>query len=108
MADLAQVLRRLEDPDWSVRVDAVRDVASFDETIALPALRRALYDPSDTAVTQAAMKALLSFRTDGARAILLEALQSDDDETANHLDYFLRVHRSEEADTVLRLDDETA
>jgi hypothetical protein len=69
-------------------------------------LIRALHDPDDTAVTQAAMEALLEIGSDRAVSMLVDALASDDDETADHLYMFLSGSDSPVAFEVLSRYDE--
>lgn len=79
--DSRTLLRRLGDPDWRTRAEAVRRLGRLRRPTLAPNLEHALYD-DNTAVTQAAAEALLELRTlDAAKAIVraLEATGSDVD-----------------------------
>ena len=102
MADLDAALAKLDSAEWSVRVEAARELAAFSDARALDGLTRALYDPEDSAVTEAAMESLLSLASDEALTVLIEALDSDDEEAAVcHLYSFLSSNASPLASEVL-------
>jgi HEAT repeat protein len=103
---LEALLAALDSPDWAIRADAARGLAQFRNAQAFTGLIRALHDPDDTAVTQAAMEALLEIGSDRAVNMLVEALASDDEETADHLHLFLSASDSPVAFEVLRRYDE--
>ena len=51
---LETLLRQLGSPEWEQRVDAVNQLAKVDDDRTRAALVRALFDPDDNAVTEAA------------------------------------------------------
>ena len=90
MQGVDELLHQLVNGDWRDRAEAATGLATHPaDSRVIPALRAALADPEDTAVTEAAMKALLVIGTQEASEALLDSLRNDDDETADHLDFFL-------------------
>jgi HEAT repeat protein len=103
---LPEVEEALRAPEWKRRAWAATHLAAFAPDTALPMLRRALHDQEDTAVTQAAMETLLVMGTPDAQALLLDALINGDEETADHLYFFLRRSDSEVARQVVEAYDD--
>ena len=90
MADeISRLLALAESGDWTERVRAVTDLGERSEAEARTAVAVALYDADNTAVTEAAVAGLVRRGDDAAREALLDALRSDDNETADHVYGFL-------------------
>lgn len=90
MQEVDELLHQLVNSDWRGRAKAATGLATHPgDARVIPALRAALPDAEDTAVTEAAMKALLAIGTAEATEALLDSLRDDDDETADHLYFFL-------------------
>jgi HEAT repeat protein len=108
VADLATILAETQSSDWRVRVAAVTRLREFDDPAAREAITKALYDPEDTAVTEAAVDVMVKRGDASDVEALLAALQSDDFETAQHVYGFLaaRALRYEVAQTVLDREDD--
>jgi hypothetical protein len=77
MQEVDELLHQLVNSDWRGRAKAATGLATHPG------------DAEDTAVTEAAMKALLAIGTAEATEALLDSLRDDDDETADHLYFFL-------------------
>lgn len=93
MPNLEKLLAQLAGSDFRGRIEAAEALASVraDDERIVPALKKALSDPENTAVTEAAMDALLAIGTPEAAGALLETLLEGDEETVDHLGYFLDV-----------------
>lgn len=91
MARVDDLLAQLAGGDAPSRIEAAESLASYakDEPGVVSALKVALSDPEDTAVTEAAMNALLMIGTTEAAEALLETLLHGDEETVDHLVFFL-------------------
>lgn len=106
MARVDDLLAQLAERNVPSRIEAAESLASHasNEPRVVPALRAALSDPEDTAVTEAAMNALLLIGTTEATEALLETLLHGDEETVGHLALFLdwAGQRGALADDLLR------
>jgi HEAT repeat protein len=91
MTGIEVSLAQLAEADWAGRVGAAEALATYggDDPRVVPALKAALSDPENTAITEAAMYALLAIGTADADRALLATLTEGDEETAEHLAWFL-------------------
>jgi HEAT repeat protein len=86
-----ELLEAATSPEWQQRPDAAYALAEFRDLRAQSALLALLHDQADTAPMEAAARALVARRDTYGTDLLCRAIATGDDDTVDHLLFFIAV-----------------